>query len=193
MSPASRRTSREAAARRPRNAGSAEIAIRLATADDGDDLARMRWDFTAEDGPPDGQIEPLESFGPSFVRTFRGYLASGRWRIWVAERRDEQPDEPRVIGCVWVQWVDRVPRPIHRGHSLGYITNVYVVPEWRNRGVGGRLLEAAVEDGRRIGHALLFLWPTEESVEFYRRAGFERSDELMEHSLFADGGEAVPT
>jgi ribosomal protein S18 acetylase RimI-like enzyme len=182
-------------ARSPQTAAeeSAEIAIRLATPDDGDDLARMRWDFTADDGPPDGEIEPLESFGPSFVRTFRGYLASGRWRIWVAERRNEQHDERSVIGCVWVQWVDRVPRPTHRAHSLGYVTNVYVAPAWRNRGVGGRLLEAAVEDGRRIGHALMFLWPTEESVDFYRRAGFERSDELMEHSLFADGGEAAPT
>lgn len=192
MSPTPRGTADEAATQGPTddsNAEIAEIAIRLATAEDGDELARMRWEFTAEDGPPGGQLEPLDSFRPSFVRTFRGYLASGRWRIWVAE----QPEERGVIGCVWVQWVDRVPRPTHRAHSLGYVTNVYVAPAWRNRGVGGRLLAAAVEDGRRIGHALMFLWPTEESVEFYRRAGFERSDELMEHSLFADGGEAAPT
>ncbi|MGH2357481.1 MAG: GNAT family N-acetyltransferase, partial [Candidatus Limnocylindria bacterium] len=78
------------------------------------------------------------------------------------------------------------PRPIRRSNSLGYVTSVYVAPEWRNGGLGSRLLAAAVADARETGHASLFLWPRERSIPFYRRAGFVPSTEL--HELPLAGG-----
>lgn len=171
--------------------------IRLATPDDGPELARLRWQMAAEDGPVD---QTLESFAATFVPTWRGMCAGARWRVWVAEEGGRPPRGAdssigaarRLVGCVWVEWVDRVPRPIEgRSNSLGYVTSVYVAPEWRNGGLGSRLLRAAVADAREIGHASLFLWPSERSVPFYRRAGFQPGTEL--HELVLAGGRHRPS
>lgn len=152
--------------------------VRRATRADGVELARLRWEFTAEDG--EAPTEPLDAFASSFTQTWAGFWASGRWRVWVAEAGG------RLIGCVWMEWVDKVPRPRPRPNSIGYVTNVYVSPAWRNGGIGSRLLGAAIDDARRVGHAQLFLWPTERSRPFYARAGFAPSTEVQELSLAQD-------
>lgn len=152
--------------------------IRCAGREDGLQLARLRWEFTAEDD--ETPTEPLEAFASSFAQTWAGFWASGRWRVWVAEAGG------RLIGCVWVEWVDKVPRPRPRPASIGYVTNVYVSPPWRNRGIGRRLLSAAIDDARRIGHGQLFLWPTERSRPFYARAGFAPSTDVHELSLASE-------
>jgi N-acetylglutamate synthase-like GNAT family acetyltransferase len=69
---------------------------------------------------------------------------------------------------------------------------VYVAPEWRNGGLGSRLLGRAVADAREIGHASLFLWPSERSVPFYRRAGFSAESDLHELPLAGGRRRATP-
>jgi len=71
--------------------------------------------------------------------------------------------------------VPRVPQP-GRGEPqpLAYVTNVYVEPAYRNDGLGGRLLDLAIETSRTEGFSLVMLWPNDRSTSFYERAGFER-------------------
>ncbi|HVR99598.1 MAG TPA: GNAT family N-acetyltransferase, partial [Thermoanaerobaculia bacterium] len=58
-----------------------------------------------------------------------------------------------------------------------YITNVYVLPELRNTGMGALLLEAALAWCRQSRTDAVLLWPSERSRSFYARYGFtERSD-----------------
>ena len=75
--------------------------IRPATVEDADGLAGLRWDFRIEGGtPPSTAIaEFVEE-----MRSFAGdVLADGTaWRAWVAE------DGDRLVGCVWLQVVERV-------------------------------------------------------------------------------------
>lgn len=151
--------------------------IRRATFADAAALARLRWEFTEELEEP---TEELPTFSPRFAETLRTYLDSGRWAIWVAEVDGD------LVGTVWVERVDKVPRPYTRPEHWGYVTNVYVAPKHRDQGFGALLLDAAIEEARAAGWELLLVWPSELSGRFYARAGFRRSDEALELDLGLD-------
>jgi ribosomal protein S18 acetylase RimI-like enzyme len=67
--------------------------------------------------------------------------------------------------------------------ALGYVTSVYVVPGWRNRGIGSRMLDAILARAREEDLDLLMLWPSTRAVSMYRRAGFRTSPDGLEHPL----------
>ena len=143
------------------------VSIRSARLDDANELARLRWEFRVEHGTP-----ATTAFG-DFVGRFRAFVADvlvGKaWRVWVAEEGD------RLVGCVWLQLVEKVPHPnpVRSQRPVAYLTNMYVEPSTRNGGVGRQLLDAAVAHAREAGVDGVLLWPSERSVPFYRRAGFE--------------------
>ena len=145
--------------------------IRPANVQDADQLARLRWDFRIEGGTPpsttlDGFVDEMRSFVGDL-------LAEGTaWRAWVAE------DGARLVGCVWLQVVERVPHPnLRRGaRPIAYVTNMYVIPQLRNGGIGRELLDAAVAYARERMASAAILWPSPRSVAFYQRAGFTTED-----------------
>jgi ribosomal protein S18 acetylase RimI-like enzyme len=143
------------------------VEIRRATLDDAEALARLRWDFRVEQGTPASRTFD------AFAEEFRGFaadaLADGTlWRAWVAEVAG------RLVGCVWLQFVEKIPHP-GRGRGerpIAYVTNVYVEPTLRDQGLGARLLGVAMAEAREREAAEAVVWPTPRSVSFYRRAGF---------------------
>ena len=143
------------------------IGVRRATAGDADELARLRWDFRVEQGTPVSRS--FEAFAGEFRAFAIDVLADETaWRAWVAE------DEGRPVGCVWLQFVEKIPHP-SRGRwerPIAYVTNVYVEPALRNEGLGAQLVDAAMSYARERDAAEAVVWPTPRSVSFYRRAGF---------------------
>ena len=143
------------------------VEIRRATRGDAAELARLRWDFRVEHGTPASRT--FEAFAEEFRAFTAEALADGTpWRAWVAE------DDDRLVGCVWVQFVEKIPHPSRgRGERpIAYVTNVYVQPALRDEGLGARLLDAAVAEAREREASEAVVWPTPRSVSFYRRAGF---------------------
>jgi GNAT superfamily N-acetyltransferase len=141
--------------------------IRPATLEDVDELARLRWDFRVEHGTPEATTFDV------FLEDFRGFahdvLDGDAWRAWVAVGRE------RLVGCVWLQLVEKVPHPNRERweRPVGYVTNMYVEPALRDAGLGRRLLDTAIEHARESAVDGLLLWPSERSEPFYRRAGFD--------------------
>jgi ribosomal protein S18 acetylase RimI-like enzyme len=143
------------------------VEIRRATAGDADELARLRWDFRVEQGTPVSRT--FEAFAGEFRSFATDVLADeAAWRAWVAE------DAGRSVGCVWLQFVEKIPHPSRDRweRPIAYVTNVYVEPSLRDEGLGARLLAAAMSYAREREAAEAIVWPTPRSVSFYRRAGF---------------------
>jgi ribosomal protein S18 acetylase RimI-like enzyme len=141
--------------------------LRPATPDDADELARLRWTFRVEHGTS------VDRAFEEFLDEFRGFakevLADGSaWWAWVAQRGD------RLVGCLWLQLVEKVPHPSRRRweRPIGYVTNVYVEPDLRNEGIGARLMDEVLAFAREREVAEVVVWPSARSVSFYRRAGF---------------------
>jgi GNAT superfamily N-acetyltransferase len=155
--------------------------IRPALIRDADELARLRWDFRREHGTPAALT--LDEFRREF-RAFADDVLTQEdaWRAWVAEVSG------RLVGCVWLQLIEKVPHPSRRRHSrpLAYVTNMYVAPELRNSGVGRRLLDAAIGCADDRGVDGVVVWPSDRSVAFYERAGFGTEDAPLWRAVTGD-------
>lgn len=148
------------------------VRIRPATRDDAPILARLRYRFRIEHGG-----EPIET-EEAFVGRCAGWMADRlgtgpRWRCWAAEQA------AGIVGNLWLQLMEKLPNPVSEPEHHAYITNVYVLPDWRNAGVGALLLEAALDWCRNSEIDAVFLWPSDRSRSFYMRHGFSVRDDLF--------------
>lgn len=153
-----------------------EVCVRKAEPEDAVRLSVLRYEFrTAEDPAVEPRVEFLERCEP----WMRERLAPDgrRWRCWVAE-----PDD-RIRGHVWVQLFPKVPNPVDEAEAHAYLTNMYVEPDHRGRGLGTALMEEAVGWCRSRSLDALILWPTDDSRSLYRRFGCAPSDGLFERRL----------
>lgn len=149
-----------------------DISIRPATSADAAALAHLRYAFRAAIDPP---VEPEPAFVTRCTRWMAERLAAGSaWRCWVADDRET------IVGTVWLGLFGKIPNPVAESEMLGYVSNLYVLPEHRDHGTGGALLAAAMQecDTRRLDAVIL--WPTPESRSLYERHGFALRDDLME-------------
>lgn len=111
----------------------------------------------------------------SFLST-EAYWALGRPR---AEVERLVRESSRVIGLYHGEQQIGFARTVSDGASIAYLADVYVLPEWRGRGLGAELVRASVEEGpyartRWILHTL-------DAHPLYRRFGFGLPTErLME-------------
>jgi GNAT superfamily N-acetyltransferase len=151
-------------------------AIRAATPDDVDALARLRWQLYLEQEP--GIAEPFEAYRPRFLTFAAWALERDDWRGWVAD------DGDGLVGNAWLQTVPRVPAPGRRDPShMGYLTNMYVAPELRGSGLGGRLLDAVLDHCRAEAFELVLTFPADAAYGFYEHAGFARRTYPLVHEL----------
>jgi GNAT superfamily N-acetyltransferase len=141
-----------------------EIAIRLATVADMPVLAELRRELTFED--PEPAVELRSDFARIFDEVVGAGIASGRWTVWVGEA------DGRIASHVYVGLIEKIPRPTREARWIGYVTNVYTRPEHRGRGIGAALLDRVTSWAAEKDVELLVVWPSEESVSFYERAGF---------------------
>jgi GNAT superfamily N-acetyltransferase len=148
--------------------------IRLATVDDAAALALLRWRFQVEDD--EGIQRDEHVFVADCERWLRDRL-TGDWLVWVADVGGE------ICGHVFLGRVEKVPKPSGGADELGYVTNFYVIPQWRNHGVGRALLDQMREYARGRDLDTLIVWPSERSAPLYIRAGFQPPLELLEFPM----------
>ena len=151
----------------------ARVRIRLARSRDRRALAEMRYRFRAE-------TEPVTEMKSRFLRRctswMRKHFRSGSypWRCWVAE------DDKRLLGHVCVQLIEKIPNPVNEPELHAYLTNFYVVPEMRDRGLGKKLLNKALSWCRTREIDAVILWATLASRSLYRRCGLVEPTDMFE-------------
>src|SRR5262249_10143386 len=101
---------------------SIDLRIRQATAEASAELARLRWDFSPDE-VASGRQSYLE-FREDFAEFLKESSIRGNWSVWVAE------SGARLIANAYLQIVSKVPRPGKFDLKWGYVTNVYVEPEF---------------------------------------------------------------
>jgi GNAT superfamily N-acetyltransferase len=143
------------------------VTVRPAGAADGSLLAALRREYAEEEQGP----SPDPDFGARFAAWSAG--AAQRRMFWIAE------DAGRPIGMLNMSVFERMPRPNRPDSRWCYIGNVFVLAPYRNRGIGARLLDAALAHARSRDFARVVLSPSERAIPFYARAGFRPATSLM--------------
>jgi GNAT superfamily N-acetyltransferase len=144
--------------------------VRIATNDDVDALARLRFDMDREQ---EGATTELAAFRETFADWYA--IHGGNVTAFVADAGQE------VVGTLWLVRVARTPRPSKLDpEPLGYVTFFYVDPAHRQRGVGKALLDALTSYADEESFDTLIVWPAERSGTNYRDVGFSDPPELLE-------------
>jgi GNAT superfamily N-acetyltransferase len=136
---------------------SCDVVVRVAGADDAPAVATLRslWSTGA---PGDAH----------FDREMAAWLAleGERRTVWLATVGGAP------VGMATMLEYRRMPRPGRRDSRWGYIGNMFVREDARNRGIGSTLLATIVAAADERGYARLVLSPSARAVPFYERAGF---------------------
>jgi GNAT superfamily N-acetyltransferase len=133
-----------------------DLRVRVAGPADIPAVARLRWG-------------PRTRTEPAFQQ---------RVAVWLAELADD------AVGFASMLEYRRMPRPDRPDRCWGYVANMQVREDARNRGIGAALLDAVIAAAAQRDYVRLVLAPTERALPFYRRAGFVVPDEQAgEHRL----------
>ena len=138
----------------------AEIRVRLTGPADTPAIAALRAQWTG--ATADAHFE-------SHVRAWLD-AEGDRRLVWLATLGDDP------AGLASMLEYRRMPRPDRLDSRWGYVGNMFVRGDLRNRGIGSALLAAIIEEAGARGYARLVLSPTERAVPLYRRAGFVDAD-----------------
>ena len=147
--------------------------IRVATSGDWDALAEMRYRFRVEVGSPTETKSRFVRRCTSWMKKAFG-ADSSAWRCWVVD------DGKQLLGHVCVQLFEKMPNPVNEPEAHAYLTNFYVLPEMRSRGLGRKLLNKALSWCRARGVDAVILWATAESKSLYRQCGLLESADILE-------------
>jgi GNAT superfamily N-acetyltransferase len=132
-------------------------------------LATLRWDFRTDGTRP---VEKRAAFEARFCEQTGAALAAGTWLAWVAEA------DGLVVGHIYASRIAKLPNPVDEAESHLYVSNLYVRPEHRGRGIGQALLDTVLAESGRIDATIL--WARPGTAGLYERRGFRFSPELME-------------
>lgn len=146
---------------------------RLATKQDLLQLAQLRWDFRNEDGEEKPVVSRNE-FLKECVKFLDQGLDSGYHIYWLVEKEDQ------IIAHIFIHRIDLVPRPCKLKDQFGCITNNYTQPEYRNQGIGSKLMDHVKKWAEEEDYELLIVYPSDDSVSFYERAGFVEENDVMQ-------------
>jgi len=135
--------------------------------------------------------------GPSDARAIAALRA-----VWHGQTAADHSFETRMAGWLaaegerrttWLAMLDgvsvgmaslfeyrRMPWPARPDSRWGYVSNMFVAPEHRNRGIGSALLSTLIATAQERGYARLVVSPSVRAIEFYRRAGFRLIDDAAD-------------
>jgi GNAT superfamily N-acetyltransferase len=156
------------------------ITVRPAEPDDLPAVAELRWRWVLEHGehgdtPSTPTVEHAD-FVSHFVTWAQENASTHRCTVLV---RDTV-----IAGMAWLAVLPRVPSPRALHRASGDLQCVYVVPDARDGGLGGRLIEATLAAARDLGLERVTVHSSPRAIPAYARHGFEPSDRLL-HSHVA--------
>ncbi|WIV54827.1 GNAT family N-acetyltransferase [Amycolatopsis nalaikhensis] len=154
-----------------------EPAVRPARPADLPAVAGLRWRWVAErDGLPEGERA-------GFVREFAAWARENAetHRCLVVARGDE------VLGMAFLAITARVPTPPAFSRATGDVQSVYVVPEARDSGLGGLLIDATLRLAADLGLERVTVHSSSRAVPAYERHGFARSPHLLQADVSEPG------
>lgn len=149
--------------------------LRMAQEKDYMQIAEMKWLHCEED---DADYNTTNLYGidkRKFLEEFIEFLNEHKeYKVFVAS------DNNVVISSMFVYVIPKTPKSNRKQKYISYLTNVYTLQEYRNQKIGTELLTYIKEYLAEEDCELIFVWPSENSVNWYSRNGFKQENEIFQ-------------
>lgn len=151
-------------------------AVRLASADDVDELVRLRAAMFAywganPDGPASGMpAQPASTAWHPLARQrlLEGLHAGTR----IAAVADDPASPGRLVAAGIAEVLERLPSPGNPTGLLGIVSSMFTEDDHRGRGHGAAIVELLLAELDAHGVILVELYAAPLAAPVYRRAGF---------------------
>jgi len=142
-----------------------KINYRRANIDGIDILVNFRIRFLNEfyKHPEDNETEILKK---ELKEYFSKAIPSGDFIGWLAGYNGKVVSTGRMV--IW----QMPPRYGLKSGRLGYILNMYTIPQARRKGICTQLLNKLIKETKSLRLTYFHLHPSEEGINIYRKAGF---------------------
>jgi len=147
--------------------------IRVPNASDIPGLASLRVKYAEEQ--KDVSAAGDKDFQRRFDAWYNATAAVSCWRIAELDQT--------LVGVVHMFKHLRMPIPNYDPGGWGYVSLLYVQPEYRGNGLGARLLQAIEQEASSLGFSKVLLNPTEKATPLYHRCGYRPADSHLVHKL----------
>jgi GNAT superfamily N-acetyltransferase len=151
-----------------------DIQYRMATVEDLDTLAELRWQMAIEH---DESNVTREKYITAYRESVRDELARGRYFAWLAEV-DGQP-----VACTVLIWWPMPPNLDELQRRRGYVSSVYTHPDFRRLGLARTLMAMLISHAREIHITKLLLNTSTMGRSLYESLGFVVPERGMEIPL----------
>lgn len=140
------------------------IITEKATVNDIDELVQMRLDYLTEDYGTltDAQIIKIKSSLPDYYRTH----INKDLLVYIAR-------ENIIVSCCFLLISEKPANPSFINGLTGSVLNVYTKPEYRKRGIAGKLMKQLIAEANEIGLDYIELKSTDEGYHLYKSIGFQ--------------------
>lgn len=109
---------------------------------------------------------------PAFVEITRKFflhaVETGSFASWVAET-----GTGALVAASGLVIYEKPPSFRGLGGRVGYVSNVYTLPQWRGRGIATLLMEEMIAFAKQNGVNKLTLGATDSGKRVYERVGFK--------------------
>ena len=133
--------------------------------DDLDSLVGMRIAYLLEDYGtiPQEQLTKISEKLPVY---FRKHLNNDLF-VYAAKSENE------IVSCCFLIVTEKPSNPAFINGAVGTVLNVYTKPEYRRKGLAGRLLKMLLADSEKMGLDFVELKATDSGYDLYKSIGFE--------------------
>jgi len=149
--------------------------IKLATTEDYEQIAEMRWQHAYDDDQEYGEKNTEGIDREEYIRKVIEFLNNDdKYKIFVTKEND------KIVSCMFVYLIPKVPNPNGNSKYIAYLTKVYTLQEYRNMGLGTELLNYIKNYLKDLKCELIFAWPSDNSLKWYEKNEFSNDNDIME-------------
>jgi GNAT superfamily N-acetyltransferase len=152
-----------------------DVAIRPARLDELEVIGPLRATMARAEGHDWDREYP--GWQARFCRFFRAKQAAGDAQIYLAETAVTKGE---IVGMAAFSVLDEY-RAIAHGRPRGWVNSLYVVPEFRRRGIARRLMESGLDWLRKRGCVMARLRTSDDGEALYASMGFVPGREMELH------------
>ena len=135
-------------------------------------LVRLRIKQLREEGAKE-DIDLAPAIRDFYKRNF----GNGTFRLWIAVH------DRQIIGTAGLSLTEKPPYFTCPSGRIGLLSSVYVEPEFRRRGIAGRLVGFVLRYAKRMQCGVVHLTASDAGVKLYSTLGFTHNDNFMQYKL----------